>query len=289
MLKRLCCALLVLAWSGAAAAEGVHFTDLRWSGTRPSFPLFRAAATGDFQGDVDVRIATRSEPLAYRKHLAFYRLAEALGSRLVPRSEARPLRLPELLASVQKDPVGFALLKDDLMIMNDGTVTVLVSESVPISREVDFGTSLEVRTWRAMAEGQKDVPPERRTLVGGYVETLVLDYLAANVKRTTITVGADAALHLTDNAGAFPERPDAQALDGVLSQLKRVNHYPRRLIDRLRTFERPQADHALHAGTFATWLVATRAIAEMMERRHAILSLIDARVAEVGELSALAF
>jgi len=279
----------VLLSTGGAIAQSIHFSDLRWTGVRPAFPLFRGNASGDFQGDVELRIATRSEPLAYRAHLAVYCLADALGSRVVPRTERRSIRLPELIEALRKDPVGFALLKDDLTILNNGTVTVLVSEAVTGGREIDFVTSTEVKNRRALAEGQKDVPPDRRAMVGEYVETLVLDYLAANVKRTTVTVGADASLHLTDNAGAFPEHANAQALDAILAQLRRVNHYPRRLIDRLRALERPQADQALHAGPFATWLIATRTVAEMMERRHAILSLIDARVAELGELSALAF
>jgi hypothetical protein len=62
-----------------------------------------------------------------------------------------------------------------------------------------------------------------------------------------------------------------------------VNRFPKRLIDRLRAFDRAEADRTLREGAFTSWLVATRPLSEMMERRRAIVSLVDARMAEHGE------
>jgi hypothetical protein len=56
-----------------------------------------------------------------------------------------------------------------------------------------------------------------------------------------------------------------------------------RLIDRVRAFDRIEADRTLREGAFTSWLVATRPLSEMMERRRAIVSLVDARMAEHGE------
>jgi hypothetical protein len=61
-----------------------------------------------------------------------------------------------------------------------------------------------------------------------------------------------------------------------------VNRFPKRLIDRLRVFDAAEADRTLRAGSFTSWLVATRPLSEMMERRRAIVSLVDARLAELG-------
>jgi hypothetical protein len=274
------------AIAARASAEGTSLRDLKWTGSKPTFPFFHATASGGFAGPVEVRIATRSDPMRYRPFLAFYRLAEALGSRLVPRTEAIAVPLFDLLAALRKDPVGLALLRDELAIMNDGTVTVLVSEVVPGGRELDFFTSAEVKTWRSWAEGSKPVPRDRRGLVSGYVETLVLDYLSANTNRGTIVVDADAAaaaVHLVDNGAAFPARLDAGALDAVLAQLRRVSHFPRRLIAKVRAFDASLAEATLHPGTFGEWLVPRRPLAEMQDRRGAVLSLIDARAAELGE------
>jgi hypothetical protein len=274
-----------------ARAEGVQLAELKWTGAKPTFPVCHAVATGDFTGEVEVRVATRSDPMRFRSYLAFYRLADALGSRLVPRTQVHGVPLRELLAALRKDPVGLALLRDEMAVLNDGTVTVLVSEVVAGGREVDFFTSGEVRTWRVWAEGQKNVPRDRRGLVSGYVETLVLDYLAANAKRNVITVDADAAaasLHLVDNGAAFADRPDLGVLDAVLAQLRRVTRFPKHLVTQLRAFERPRAEAVLHGGPFGAWLVASRPLADMLDRRGAILSLVDARAAELGEPAVLA-
>ena len=169
--------------------------------------------------------------------------------------------------------MGLALLRDEMAVMNDGTVTVLVNEPIAGGREVDFFTSGEVRTWRVWAEGRQNVPRDWRGLVSGYVETLVLDYLAANAKRSMVIVDADAAaasVHLVDNGGAFAERPDLGILDAVLAQLKRVTRFPKHLVAKLRSFERADAEAALHGGPFVNWLVASRPLTEMLERRGAI-------------------
>jgi len=228
--------------------------------------------------------------MRYRPYLAFYRLAIALGSRLVPRTEVQAMPLRDLLAALRKDPVGLGLLRDEMAVLNDGTVTILVSEAVPGGHEVDFNGA-EAKTWRSWAEAHQTVPRDRRALVSGYVETLVLDYLAANTRRNLVTVDVEAAassIHLVENGGAFPEKLDLSTLDLVLGELRRVSRFPRRLITSLRALEAPVAEAALHGGSFVDWVVASRPLAEMLERRGALLSLIDARVAELGEPAFLA-
>jgi hypothetical protein len=253
--------------------------------------VFRATAAGDFEGEVELRIATRSDPMRYRPYLACYRLAAALGSRLVPRTEARPVALRAIVAALRKDPVGLGLLRDEMAVRNDGTVMVLVSEPAAQGREVDFINGNDARIWRGWAEGRQAISRDRRGLVSGYVETLVIDYLAANTKRSGVIVddaAAASAIHLVENGGAFPERPDIGALDVVLGQIRRVSRFPRRLVTKLRELDAPTAAAALHAGPFSEWLVASRPLAEMLERRGVLLSLIDARAAELGEPAVLA-
>jgi hypothetical protein len=287
MRRRALFAACLLALCGPARAGAVTLADLKWTGRAPSFPLFRGVAAGDFGGEVEVRVATKSEPVLYRKYLAFYRLAEALGSRLVPRTEVFAIRLPNLLSALRTDPAGLSLLREDLPVLNDGTVTVMVSDPVGAGREIDFAAGPEVKAWRASAEA-RGTPSERAALVAVYLEALLLDYLASETRRNAAILDSDAsALHLVENAGAFSEHPDPQGLDLILAQLKRVARFPRGLVQRLRAFDRARAERALHAGPFSAWLVASRPISEMMERRDAVLSLIEARVAELGEGEAL--
>ena len=285
-------AVIGTSWAGDAGAEGLRLKELRWNGSKPTFPLFRATTSGAFDGEVELRVATRSDPMRYRPHLAFYRLAAALGSRLVPRTESHAVALPELLAALRRDPVGLHLLREDMAVLNDGTVTVLVTEAVPGGREVDILNGQEVKTWRTWADGRQPVPRDRRALVSGYLETLVLDYLTANTSRNVVTVDADAAaasIHLLDNGGAFPARPDLGVMDVMLAELKRATRFSRRLVERLRALDRKAAEAALHGGAFPNWLVASRPLEEMLERRGAISSLVDARIAEFDEPSVLAF
>lgn len=278
----------VMALPRGARAGNIDLVDLKWTGKAPAFPLFRAVASGDFRGEVEARIATRSEPVRYRSYLGFYRLAEALGSKLVPRTAVFAVRLPTLLLWLRADPEGLSLLREDLAVVNDGTVAVMVSEAITDAREVDFSAGPEIKLWRAWAEGRASVSAERSSVVSGYVEALVLDYLAAETRRSIAMVGNDLrALHVTENGGAFSERPDPQGLDTILAELKRVTRFPRVFVQRLRTFDRDRAERALHAGPFVAWLVASRPITEMMERREQVLSLIGARIAELGEGEAL--
>jgi len=281
-------AAAMLLLTKGVAADGLRLRELEWTGAWPTFPRFRAVTSGDFEGDVEARIATRADPVRYRACLAFYRLAAVLGSRVVPRTEVYPIHVREVLAALSNDSRGLALLRQGMAIHNDGTVAVLVSAAVAGAREVDINASPEAVVWRSWAEGRQPVPPDRRALVGGYVEMLVLDYLTANVGRRRVTVDSAAAgIYLTENGTAWNDRADPRAVNAIFSQLKRVRGFSRRLFDGLRGFDRSKADETLHAGSFATWLVASHPMAAMMERKRALLDLVEARMAEVGEASAV--
>jgi len=269
---------------GAAAA--LQLQALRWTGARPTFPSFRGVASGSFNGEVEVRVATRADPLRYKAHLAFSRLASVLERKLTPRTESYPMRLAELLAALQRDPAGTALLRDEMAVLNDGTVMLLVSDAVS-GREVDFAGG-ELHRVRAWAESLAPVPHEHRGFVGAYVDTLILDYLAANARRNSVLLAPEGdRLWLVDNGGAFVERVEPGALDAVLLQLKHVAHFSRSMVLRLRRLERGEVEGALHAGPFANWLVATRPISEMLERSRVVQSLVAARIAETGDARAL--
>jgi hypothetical protein len=276
-----------LMFSRSAAAE-LRIEELKWIGARKGarlpIPLFRATVAGDFTGEVEARIAMRVDPIAYKPRLAFYRVATALGSSLVPRAEVYQIRLGEILRALSRDPPGALHLRGGVTVNNDGTVTVLVSEPVAGGQAVDIVSGPDVKNWRLWAEGREPVPPERQKLVLAYVEALVLDFVTATVGRRLATLDSSkSTLFLTENGGAFNERADPRALDGILAQLKRVNRFPKRLIDRLRAFDQSESDRTLRAGPFTSWLVATRPLSEMMERRRAIVSLVDARIAELGD------
>jgi hypothetical protein len=280
-------AVLLLAAASlvsASARADLRISELKWSGAKGTMPLFRAVVAGDWSGDLEARIAMRADPIVYKPRLAFYRVAIALGSSLVPRAEVYQIRLGDILRALARDPHGASFLRSGVTVNNDGTVTVLITEPVIGGHDVDIVSGAEVAAWRSWAEGRETVPLERQKLVLAYVEALVLDFVTANVGRRLVTVDSSkTSLYLTENGGAFNERADPRGLESILAQLKRVRRFPRRLIDRLRAFDRAEADRTLRDGTFTSWLVATRPLSEMMERRRAIVSLVDARMAEHDE------
>jgi hypothetical protein len=268
-------------------AAPLRLSELVWNGS-PTTPSFRGIIEENGRREVELRPATRADPVSARPYVAFYRLAVALGSRLVPRAETRAIPVGDLIGLLSADPRGLAAVKGQLRILNDGTVMALLLDAAPRGREVDWNSSPEVKAWRAWVEGRARIPEQGRPLGAAYVEALVLDYLAGNLDRRTVRVGAAGrALYLLDNATAFPDRPDNGALDVRLAQLRQVTRFPRGFAARLRAFDPAAAEDALHQGGFATWLVSTRPIVLMMERRRAVLSLVEARVAEIGEDSAL--
>jgi hypothetical protein len=278
-----------LFFSRSASAE-IRVDELKWisgrTGARSAMPLFRATVAGDFTGEVEARFAMRIDPIVYKPRLAFYRVATALGSSLVPRTQVYQVRLGEVLRALSRDPAGLTHLRSGVTVNNDGTVTVLISEPLSGGHDVDIQSGNEVKAWRSWSEGREPVPSERQKLVLAYVEALVLDFVTGTVGRRLVTVDpSKSTLFLTENGDAFNERADPRGLESILAQLKRVNRFPHRLIDRLRAFDPAEADRTLRAGPFTSWLVATRPLSEMMERRRAIVSLVDARIAELGEAS----
>jgi hypothetical protein len=276
--------LALLASVSALARADLRIQELKWNAVKAAMPLFRASVSGDFTGDVEARFAMRADPVLYKPRLAFYRVATALGSSLVPRTEMYQVRLGEVVRALAHDPHGLQLLRSGVTVHNDGTVTLLVTEPISGGHVVDITAGDDATAWRSWAEGREAAPPDRQKLMLAYVETLVLDFVTANVGRRLVTLdAAKSTLYLTENGGAFNERADPRGLDVILTQLKRVNRFPKRLIDRLRTFDRAEADRVLRDGPFTNWLVATRPLSEMMERRRAIVSLVDARLAERGD------
>jgi hypothetical protein len=279
--------LLAFAASASPSPSPYRLAKMRWNGSTTS-PAYRATLEEQGQREVQVHPATRSDPVGHRTSLAFYKLAAALGSRLVPRTEARAIALSDFVQWVAADRAGLAPVRDRLRILNDGTLTALVVDAVPEGRVIDWNSSNEVHAFRAWVEGRANVPERGRILAAAYLEAIVLDYLAGNLDRRTAMMGpGDPPLYLLENATAFPDHPDHGGLDIRLEQLKQVTRFPRGFYARLRAFDRAAAEVALHEGPFASWLVSARPLVLMMERRRAVLSLVEARAAEIGEDNAL--
>lgn len=243
-------------------------------------------------------LALAEHPVAYRRSLAFERLARALGMRVVPAAVLRRIGTGELgaLFAGQRDLRDYLALH--AAVQNDGTVDALMfapgrgdgpgAWTLPAGHGVTLDHSLEAETWARWAASPDPHPGENPSLLADYVETLVLDYLAGHVLRRSVHFDDVAqAIHLTDNAAAFPSKVDPRALDVLLSRLRPVARFPRGLQKALLALDRDHARDLLAAGPFETWLVSPRTLVDLDERRKSLLTLISARVAERGEAAVL--
>lgn len=243
-------------------------------------------------------IATAADPVAHRRPLAFYRLARALGARVVPVTALRHLGTGELAAAAEGSAEAAAALRE-ARVLNDGTVDALLTArgtahtgsawQAPAARPIEPEHARETATWEVWARSAEPAPGEDAGLLRDYVEMLVLDYLSANVARRQALVvsGERRALVLADNASAFPWRPEASVLDKMLRRLRGVERFPRGLREALLAFDRARADATFAEGGFETWVLPPRVRVELDERRAALLTLIEARIAVRGAAAVL--
>jgi hypothetical protein len=184
----------------------------------------------------------------------------------------------------------------DLAVQNDGTVDVLLSTRSSASTGSPWdgprGTLFDpledkaVAIWDRWAAAAGPVPGEDTALLRDYVEMLVLDYLSATVARRT-AMRDRSAIVLADNGLAFPPHVDQSSIDRLLRRLRAVARFPRGLQDALLRLDRARTASLFHEGPFAGWLLSPRALVDLDERRAALLTLLEARVAERGESAVL--
>lgn len=247
----------------------------------------RGVFQGTLQGartgkPVRVVLAFAGLPRAYRRAVAFYRLAHALGITIVPPTAPRRIGFGELGELLERQRAALSLVRLHAAVENDGTVEAAITPATT-GREVALN-SFEPVAWARWAQGASPAADEDGRMLKAYVEMLVLDYLAAYGHRRAARVDdTSRTLLLTDNTAAFPQHTEAMALDRILRELKAVQRFPRGLRAALARFDRAAAARALSPGGFDTWLIPPRAMVELDERRAGLLTLIDARVTERGE------
>jgi hypothetical protein len=236
-------------------------------------------------------------PTAYRGALAFYRLAHALGMHVVPFATVRMVPLTEIGAAAGGEKEARALLRQ-VRVQNDGTVDVLLttraSASAGSAWDARPGTPFDpvegpqAEIWDRWASSPSRAFGEDTALLRDYMEMLVLDYLAANVSRRFAVRFGTSALVLADNASAFPAHVERSLLDRLLRRLRAAARFPRGLYDALGRFDRARASRTFNDGPFEGWLLSPRTVIELDERRAALLTLLEARIAEHGAAAVLA-
>ncbi len=233
---------------------------------------------GSSPRDVVVHVATRSDPIGWRSHLAFAQLASRLGVDHVPHTELRRLGLGDLLAAGRGDPFTHGWLDAEALALGDGRVRAVVVDR-PAGRRVDWPDGPDAASARGWARGGDG--DEVRGVA--WVETVVLDYLAGAVRRHDALIAADGHVWLADNRGAMHERPEPRSLDRLLSRVQEVRRFPTKLVEGLQSYDHDAALAQGRRGAAVDWCVGEREISDVDDRRRTVLSLVAARVAERGQ------
>lgn len=276
-----CAAALVS--SSVEASEGRALASLRWAGEHDPQRFVAVLGEAGRSTEVDAWIATHAHARRWTADLAYARLARALGASIVPPTEVRRVRFSELLAAAASDPATLAHVKREARVLNDGAVTVRTTELPGAAREVPVHGA-EVAKLAAWAEGREPLAPGDELPTAAWVTAMVLDYVSGNVMRRSIHLDVEGRrLSLVDNGGAFFEHPTPSSLAPLLDRLRKVSRFPRSLASGLAAFDRARAESIWHDGAYGDWLVASRPLAECVERARAVETLVEARVAERGK------
>jgi hypothetical protein len=245
-----------------------------------------------------VALAFDQHPIAHRRPLAFARLAQALGMHVVPPTVLRRVSTSELGTLFSNEPDVRAYLSAHAAIQNDGTIDALVTAPsrgddakawrLLSRRDIVLDEAQEVRAWAQSVASAEASPGENAALLRDYIEALVLDYLAGNVKRRSVLLDdGTSELMLVENDGAFPTKIVPSAEARLLDRLKPVVRFPRSIRDILKQFDRARAREVFMPGSFDTWLLSPRTLMLIEERRSTLLTLIESRIAAYGEQTVL--
>lgn len=274
-------------------ADIVSITPVRAPNRRGTFDALLAAPEG--RRGATIAIALLADPNAHRRPLAFAKLAQALGARVVPKAALRHVAGGDLAPAAGDAGDAIAIVKE-ARVLNDGTVDVLVSArgvahagspwEAPAGRVIDPTDAREMATWERWSASGEPVAGEDEGLLRDFVEMIALDYLAANdARRSMVLTGK--AIVLADNASAFPPHPEKPMLDRALRRLRAAERFPRGLREALAALDRERVAAIFAEGSFGTWLLTPRGRIELDERRAALLSLLEAKIAARGEAAVL--
>ena len=262
------------------------------------FKLHLVSSAGAGTGELDVAFKPESKrgKKRWRGEVAAYRLGVALHLPNVPPAIARSFDAGTLRGSLAKDAAA-AKLYDDEVITHPAAVGYEVRGAMmPWIPKLEF-LPLESASWRGRFTAwlAKDgaIPEDQVALAGQISTMIVFDLLTGNWDRWSGgNVGLDRAANVLlfiDNDGAFFDPAPPQPLAAQQALFKKTDKFSRAFVGRLRALDPIALADAIGVDAPGEPLLAPKVLADVDARRREVLAGIDAKIAQWGEASVLAF
>jgi hypothetical protein len=274
------CSVLVLAACGeapvAAEAEPAPAAPARarLSQLRADQGRFAAQLEGG-EGSVELYLATREAPLAYRGPVIHARVAALLAPGLVPETTFSALPLAEL-SRATRETRSRELLAKTLRVLADGKVrAAIVAVPPPGLRALDVTDEVSggpIHAWES-ALVRRDSPPEAlRPALAAYQALLAVDYLVDNRARRSVLVGEGNRLVAVRDNDAFTPRAVEGALDPFARLARHVFHSAA-LANRLRALDRDRLVAALRIGRGVELFTTPKELEQILDRKRGLENL----------------
>jgi hypothetical protein len=254
--------------------------------------VFRTRFGKTFEAAFKAR--TRNRPHGPASEVAAYRLGRCLHLDNVPPAVSR--RVPISLLRDLLDPkraASWPEIRERLLPESDDTVRVAAIYWIPVLADVGVDKQAGRRLvgqWLA-ADGQ--IPDGRRDLAASLSTMLAFDFLIGNFDRWSgDNVSGDATasfVYLRDHDQAFQLGLGEAVQRQMLSDVVRCERFSRRFYDSLRAFDRGCLERELAQDPEGFALLGERQIAEILDRREALLSHLEALIGQRGAEQVLVF
>jgi hypothetical protein len=274
-------------------ATTVTRIKMNHGGTSLSVRLdFASGARAAFKPE---QIHPQSDP---RREIAAYRIDRLLGIGHVPPATAAAIPLTELLDATE--PAYRTYITDrfaDEAIVRDGLVHGELSWWVPEIRLAKLGPfridEHDGRDlWTFYLQAHAKMPDDVRPMCAQIAAVILFDVLIDNPDRWT---GSNTEMSPDGKTLYFMDNTMSFSVFGVghetnLGALRRIQVFPRRLVDRMRTLTEDQIEQAVRTTDDRGLgpLLHKDEIRAMLARRDNLMRYIDELIAELGEDAVLA-
>lgn len=249
------------------------------------------------EGDVDAafRPRTRTHPRGHLAEVAAYRIARLLGVEHVPPAISRRLSRDDTRRLLRRDLADqWPALQAETLWEPDGTAWGAAIFWIPEMRNLGLDAGVGLAGWTAALRQSEPAPVDERAMHADLSRMVALDYLIGNPDRFSGSnvkglPGPGSRVFVRDHNLAFLRPFPRRLHERVRRHLGRAERFSRRFVDALLELDEARLRAALAEDPAPAPILDDARIADVLDRREALLSYIVALVDRWGEERVLAF